>query len=205
MRSKLVLAALVAFSILPAVAQVAPAAKVSGLPLGVGVGLTDYNTDYYRPELPYWSGRMIGIAAWADYSIWHGFGVEVEGNSIFANAPKAYDKFGRTVYGGLKEESAQVGITYKYHPIHRFRPYAKALGGIGRIDFPSVNPFYTQEDSALFSVGGGVEYKAWRTVFVRADYEYQFWKGFRSGTQTLNPNGFTIGATYYLRGVHRHY
>jgi hypothetical protein len=206
MRLKLVLAAFFALSILPAVAQVAPAARIHGLPLGVGVGFSDYNTDYYKPELPFWSGRMTGISAWADYSIFHGLGVEVEGTSIFGNKPKPFDGFGRTIYGNLKEETAQVGIIYKYpRPIFKLRPYVKGLGGIGRVNFPSANPFYTEEDSALYSLGGGIEYKVWRTLFVRGDYEYQTWKDFRSGTQSLNPNGFTIGATYYLRGVHRHY
>ena len=47
MRSKLVLAALAVLTSLPVMAQVAPAVKISGLPLGVGFGLSDYNTDYY--------------------------------------------------------------------------------------------------------------------------------------------------------------
>jgi hypothetical protein len=205
MRSKLVLAALLILSTLPVFSQVAPAAKISGLPLGVGGGITDFDTDYYRPYIPYWSGRMIGISAWGDYSVFHGLGVEVEGTSIFGNKPTPHDDFGRTIYGSLKEESIQGGIIYKYHPLHGIRPFAKVLGGVGRIDFPNVDPFYTQENSALFTVGGGIEYKVWRTVFVRGQYEYQWWPGFRSGSQSLNPSGFSIGATYYLRGVHRHY
>jgi opacity protein-like surface antigen len=207
MRSKLVLAALLTLSTLPVLGQVAPAAKISGLPLGVGFGLTDYDTDYYRPDLPYWSGREIGISAWADYSIWHGFGVEAEGTSIFAGKPTPRPPFaGETIYGsGPKELTGQGGIIYKYHPIFHLRPFVKGLGGIGKIDFPSTNPYYTSETSALYSAGGGFEYKVWRTLNVRAEYEYQWWKGFRSGSQTLNPAGFTIGATYYLRGVHRHY
>jgi hypothetical protein len=79
------------------------------------------------------------------------------------------------------------------------------MGGVGKVDFPSTNFFYTSETSALYSIGGGLEYKTWRTLYVRGQYEYQFWKGFRSGSQALNPSGLTIGATYYLRGVHRHY
>ena len=48
MRSKLVLAALFTLTSLPAMCQVAPAAKIGGLPLGVGGGISDYDTDYYR-------------------------------------------------------------------------------------------------------------------------------------------------------------
>ena len=204
MRSKLVLAALITLTSLPAISQVAPAAKVSGLPLGVGGGISDFDTDYYRPNLGYWSGRMVGVSAWADYSIFHGLGVEAEGNITFANKPTPYPP-GGTFYGSLKEESIQGGIIYKYHSVFHVRPFVKALGGVGKIDFPSTDPFYTEENAGLYSLGGGIEYKAWRNVFLRGQYEYQSWKGFRSGSQPLNPDGFTIGATYYLRGVHRHY
>lgn len=207
MRSKLVLAALLTLTTLPVFSQVAPAAKISGLPLGVGVGLVDYDTDYYRPYLPYWSGRMIGISAWADYSIFHGLGVEVEGASIFANkpTPRVYGVTGATFYGSLKEETVQGGFIYKYHPVYHVRPFVKALGGVGRIDFPDIDPFYTEENAGLFSVGGGLEYPVWRNLNIRGQYEYQWWRGFRSGSQPLHPNGLTVGATYYLRGVHRHY
>jgi opacity protein-like surface antigen len=205
MRSKLVLAALLILSTLPVFGQVAPAAKVSGLPLGVGGGLTDFDTSYYQPDLPYWSGRMIGASAWADYEVFHGVGVEVEGTSIFANQPTPITPKGQHIYGSLKESTIQGGIIYRYHPVLRLRPFVKGLGGIGLIDFPSVNPFYTSENCALFTVGGGIEYKAWRGVYVRGQYEYEWWKGFRSGSQKLQPTGFSVGATYYLRGIHRHY
>ena len=205
MRSKLVLAVLFALSSLSAMAQVAPAVKIGGLPLGVGVGFSDYDTGYYFPYLPYWSGRMTGISAWADYSIFHGLGVEVEGTDLFGNKPTPFPP-ANEIYGSLSERSIQGGILYKYpRTVFKVRPFAKALGGVGRIDFPEKNPSYTYENSGLFSAGGGLEYKLWRTVFVRGEYEYQWWEDFRGGNQSLNPNGFTIGATYYLRGIHRHY
>jgi opacity protein-like surface antigen len=53
------------------------------------------------------------------------------------------------------------------------------------------------------AIGGGAEYHAWKTVWVRADYEYQWYHQY-FGPHDLNPNGFTIGATYYLRGPLRH-
>jgi len=206
MRSKLVLAALLTLSTLPAFSQVAPAAKISGLPLGIGAGISDFDTDYYRPYLPYWSGRMVGVSAWADYSIFHGIGVEVEGNSTFANKPTPRGPDSTTTfYGSLKEQTIQGGFIYKYHPIYHIRPFVKALGGVGRVDFPNTSPYYTSENSGVYSIGGGIEYKVWRTVFLRGQYEYQWWNDFRQGSQKLNPNGLSVGATYYLRGVHRHY
>src|ERR1035441_8859162 len=143
MRSKLVLAVIIFLSASPMFAQVAPAAKISGLPLGVGVGLTDFQTDYYKPNIPYWSGRMVGISAWGDYSIFHGLGVEVEARTIFADKPTPVARSGQKLYGdGLKETMAQGGIIYKYHPIFKIRPFVKAVGGIGRVQFPSLNPLY---------------------------------------------------------------
>ena len=189
MRSKLVLAALVIFSTLPVFAQVAPAAKISGFPLGVGVGLTDYSLDYGPGR------RMVGVSAWADYNLFHGLGIEAEGTTIFGGKPSVLQR--------MKQDTIKGGIIYRYHEIFHLRPYAKALGGLGSIDFPSRNPLYTHDTYTVYAFGGGLEYKAWKTLYVRGDYEYEFWQSFQN-RHFLNPNGFTIGATYYLRGVHGH-
>ncbi len=205
MRSKLVLAALFFLTLLPVYAQVAPAARISGLPLGVGVGIVDYDTDYYKPDLPYWSGRMIGVSAWADYSIYHGFGVAVEGQDIMANKPTPRGPFGETTYGSLQEKTLQGGFIYRHRQIYHVRPFLQAMGGMGKIDFPTTSPLYTSETSPLYSFGGGLEYRVWSNLFLRGQYEYQIWKGFRSGSQSLNPSGATVGVTYYLRGPHHRY
>jgi opacity protein-like surface antigen len=190
MRLKLVLAALIIFFTFPAVAQVAPSVTIGGLPLGVGAGLSDYSLDYGPGR------RMIGISAWADYNIFHGLGIEVEGTSIFADKPDDLER--------MRQDTIKGGAVYKYHTVFRVvRPYAKGLAGIGSIDFPSHNPLYTHDTFTVFAIGGGAEVKAWRNLFVRGDYEYEFWEDYH-GTRALNPNGFTIGGTYYLRGIHGH-
>jgi opacity protein-like surface antigen len=204
MRSKLVLAALLTLTALPLFSQVEPAVRINGIPLGVGVGIVGYDTDYYRPYLADWSGEMYGVSAWANYPIFRGFGVEAEGMSVFANKPPAYAPNHEIIYGSIKEETLQGGIIYKFHETHKLHPYLKGMGGAGKVNFPNIDPFYTSENAGIFSASGGVEYRAWRNVFVRGQYQYQWWKGFRGG-QGFNPAGFTAGATYYLRGVHRHY
>jgi hypothetical protein len=123
MRSKLVLAALITLSTLPVFSQVAPAVKISGLPLGVGGGISDYRSRLRSGR------RMIGASAWADYNLFHGLGIEAEGTSIFADKPDVLTR--------MKQETIKGGAIYKYHPIFRFRPYAKGLVGLGSIDFPS--------------------------------------------------------------------
>ena len=190
MRSKLVLAALLVLSTLPVCAQVAPAVKYGGIPLGVGGGLSDYSLDYGHGR------RMIGASVWVDYNLWHGVGVEGEGTSIFAAKPDSLTR--------MRQDTGKVGVIYKAHSEFGIRPYAKFLYGLASMDFPSHNPLYTHDTWSMYSVGGGGEYRVWNAVYVRADYEYQFWDNV-FGKHTLNPNGFTIGGTYYLRGVHRHY
>jgi hypothetical protein len=150
---------------------------------------------------------MLGVSAWLDYSLpfRRGLGVEVEGTSIFANKPSPVELPGRPVYGrAVREDSAKGGVIYRFQTIHKFRPYVKGLGGIASVDFYSRNPFYTHDTYLTYVAGGGVEYRAWNNIFVRGDYERQWVPDFLGG-KTLNPNGFTVGATYYLRGEHRHY
>ena len=190
MRSKLVLAALITLSTLPAFAQVAPAAKISGFPLGVGGGLSDYDLDFG------YGSRMIGLSAWADYKLFHGLGVEAEGTFIFADKP---DRITR-----MKQDSFKGGGIYKTRAFYGVRPYVKGLVGWGNIQFPSRNPLYTEDTYTEYAVGGGAEYRIWKDLFARADYEYEMWEKFH-GPNALTPNGYTFGAMYYFRGVHRHY
>ena len=190
MRSKLVLAALITLSTLPVFAQVAPAVRIGGLPLGVGAGLSDYSVDFGPGR------RMLGITAWADYNLFHGLGIEAEGSSIFFAKPDVLTR--------LRQDTIKGGAIYRARPFFGIRPDVKGLIGLASIDFPSRNPFYTHDTFTMYAVGGGAEYRIWKTVFARVDYEYQFWpKTF--GPHTLDPNGYTFGATYYLRGLHRHY
>jgi len=190
MRSKLVLAVLFIVSSLPAFSQVAPAVKISGFPLGVGAGISDYFLDYGTGR------RMVGVSAWADYTLFHGLGVDVEGTSIFAARPSAISR--------MKQNTIKLNAIYRYHELFHLRPYVKGGGGLASIDFPSRNPLYTHDTFTVYDFGGGLEYRAWRTLYVRADYEYQTVVHYESSVKNLNPNGFTIGATFYLRGVHGH-
>jgi len=190
MRSKLVLAALLSLSTLPVFAQVAPAVKIGGLPLGIGGGVSDYDLDYGP------SRRMLGASAWFDYNLFHGIGIEAEGQYIDFDRPAVLTR--------MKQEAIKGGVIYRTRQVLGIRPYVKGLVGLAKIQFPSRNPLYTEDDFTMYAVGGGAEYKVWKTLFARVDYEYQFWPNV-FGPRTLDPNGYTFGATYYLRGIHRHY
>jgi opacity protein-like surface antigen len=139
---------------------------------------------------------MLGISAWADYNLFHGLGVEVEGTSIFADRPSSLPR--------MRQDTIKGGAIYHTRSFFGVRPYVKGLAGLASIDFPSRNPLYTHDTYTMYAFGGGAEYRIWKTLYARGDYEYQFVPQYH-GANTLNPNGFTIGATYYLRGIHRHY
>jgi hypothetical protein len=55
-------------------------------------------------------------------------------------------------------------------------------------------------------LGGGVELRAYRSLWVRADYEYQFWPDFffkgAKPIGQLNPQGFTVGVLYHFNRPH---
>ena len=194
MRPRFVFAVLLFFALasLPGSAQVAPSAIIGGLPLSVGAGFSDYNIDYCCGR------RMIGVSAWADYTLFHGLGVTADGTSIFADLPSGLSK--------MRQDSIEGGFVYKGRPIFRVRPFAKFLGGIGSIDFPELdnNPYYTHDTFPIIALEGGGEYRLAGSLYAHADYQYQIWRDYHRN-YALTPSGFTIGASYYFRGIHRRY
>jgi len=191
---KLTLAVLFLTVTFPALSQVVPAASDGGgIPLSVGVGLSDYDLDWGHGR------RMVGISAWADWNLYHmprllrGLGIEAEGHAIDFARPSSLPN--------MRQDTALGGVTYTWRHFNKFDPYAKFVGGIGSIDFPSHNPHYHHDTFSVFAPGGGVEYRIWRHISVRGDYEYQFWTHF-FGPNSLTPQGFTVGATYNFRRIY---
>ncbi|MGA3049931.1 MAG: outer membrane beta-barrel protein [Terracidiphilus sp.] len=194
---KLTLAFFFVAATIPVFSQVAPAAEEGGLPLVVGVGISDYDLDWG------YGSRMIGISAWADWQLEHlpgqlrNLSIEAEGHAI------DYDRPAR-VPSTMRQDTGLGGLSYTWRHYRNLRPYAKFLGGIGSIDFgeiPPPNPFYTHDTFSVFAPGGGVEYRFWRQFWVRGEYEYQFWQH-TFGPRDLTPSGFTIGASYHFRGTY---
>jgi hypothetical protein len=187
---KLPLAILFGITTIHANSQIAPSAQKGNFPLVLGGGISDFSLDYGLGR------RMEGITAWADWRFTslpgrlRGLGIEAEGRDLNLNRPTTLPK--------MRQDTGQGGLTYTLRTFHNLSPYAKMLGGIGSIDFPdSHNPLYTHDTFSIFSPGGGAEYRIWSRVWVRGDYEYQFWHQ-TFGPHDLNPNGVTIGATYHF-------
>jgi opacity protein-like surface antigen len=96
---------------------------------------------------------------------------------------------------------------YTWRHYRNFHPYAKLLVDYGaqkniQIDgFPS---WYKSDKWMIYAPGGGVEAHAWRNVWVRADYEYQFWKVEWFDNNFLNPQGATLGVSYDFSRIRPH-
>jgi opacity protein-like surface antigen len=169
-------------------AQVAPAAKVSGLPIGIGAGFSGYNLDYGPGR------RMEGLVGRVSFGVFRGLGVDFSARTIFMNTPTQLTRMQQTTY--------LPGVYYETRPVFaRLRPFARFGGGWGVIEFPSNNPLYTRDSYVVYAPGGGAEYAISEKVSLRGEYQYEFWKDFH-GPRYLNPQGWTAGVTYYVRGRH---
>jgi hypothetical protein len=154
----------------------------------VGVGYSNFDSD--------WSGRISGISAWVDWDFYrapsylNGFALEAEGRDL---------NWGRTGSDpNLRFDTIDVGALYKWRRYRKIHPYGKFLFGYGSMDFLTVVPTYSHDTRSVLAPGGGLDYRLTRTLWLRGDYEYQFWLSFFNG-HALNPNGFTVGISYDFR------
>jgi len=188
---KLILAALFVAAVFPVYSQVAPAAHQGNIPIVIGGGFSDFSLDWGPGK------RMEGISAWIDWylnrmpKVLNGLGFEAAGHDINYGRPPGFSK--------MRQDTAEAGPIYAWNHYRNFRPYVKYLAGIGSIDFPPPVPDYSHDTFLVLSPAAGVEYRAWGHVWIRGDYEYQYWHQFFGGPHDLNPNGVTVGASYDFR------
>jgi hypothetical protein len=48
------------------------------------------------------------------------------------------------------------------------------------------------------AAGGGFEYRIYRPLWARVDYEYETWGKLFGNNDVLTPEGFTVGVSYDL-------
>jgi opacity protein-like surface antigen len=193
---KLILAIPFLAAAFPAFSQVAPAATEGGLPLTVGVGISDYDLDWG------YGSRMVGISAYVDWDLFilpgplKNLSIQAEGTDINYGRPARVP--------GMRQDTGLGGVKYTFRHYHDLLPYVKYVGGIGSIDFPDPgNEYYSHDTFAVWAPGGGIEYRVWRKLWVRGDYEYQYWQH-AFGPRDLTPQGFTIGGSYHFRSHYAH-
>lgn len=186
MRLKLVLLGVMFAAATSAFPQTAPSATQGGIPLTVGFGYSNFYTD--------WSAYESGTTIWVDWGVnslprrLEGLSVEVEARDL------SFNKTGDNP--NLKEETGVGGPVYYWHHYRKFEPFGKYLIGLGGIYFSNKpgDP-YTHDTRTVMAPGGGAQYRVWRNVWVRGEYEYQMWPDFIHG-HTFNPKGLTAGVTY---------
>ncbi|MGA2167451.1 MAG: outer membrane beta-barrel protein [Terracidiphilus sp.] len=192
MRLKSFFATLFLTASLPLFSQVVPSATEGGLSLSVGAGLSGYN-----PDLG--SGRMYGGTLWIDYtlnrapSLLHGVGIEVEARDISLDRSSSERN--------VREDAAGGGVTYTWRHFRNLRPYAKVILGFGNADYETRGLVRRNDSRTITCPGGGVEFRAFRKVWARADYEYQIWPDFFKNTTPagfLDPQGLTVGVMYHF-------
>lgn len=177
----------------PAFSQVAPAAREASIPFSVGAGVSNFDMDWGHT-------RMYGGTLWAD---WHpqlprflnGLGIEAEARDIDYGRPAELPS-------NFRQDTAGGGIIYTWHHFRNFRPYGKGLIEFGSFDFRSTDPYYSHDTRTVYAPGLGLEFRAYHHLWVRADYEYQFWPNLLGFT--ADPQGFTVGAIYDFRHIRFH-
>jgi len=198
MRLKSLLLMLFLTASIPAFSQVEPSAAEKGLPLVVGGGISDFYTEMISKHLE-------GPTVWADWNFYRGpsflrgFGVEAEVRDLDFGQPQG-QKLQLATFGG--------GPVYTWRHFRSFHPYGKFLvdySAMDHIKIAGLPSWYTADKWTTYACGGGVEYRTWGNVWIRADYEYQFWRvEFFNPNSFLNTQGFTVGASYNFGHMRAH-
>jgi opacity protein-like surface antigen len=162
--------------------QTIPAAKGGNARFLIGAEGSYFNTDFPA------NTHMIGITAFADLHFNARYGIE--GQARFINFKDFHGENERTYLGGPK-------IYIK--PNGSWKPFAKLLLGIGSIQYP-----FNIGSGTYFAYapGGGLDYRASRNWYFRAEYEYQFWPSApgipNEPNHGLTPNGVSGGIAYRI-------
>ena len=179
-----ILSAVSIVAAIPAFSQTVPSAYQGTLPFTIGGGASNLNADWGK-------NRLFGYSIWGD---WHpgdlprlldGLGVEVQGRDL---------EFGGQLPKGYRQDTVGAGLIYSYRHFRRFRPYGKFLIEYGRLNTGG-GEILTDK---VYAPAFGLEYHAIQRLWVRADYEYQAWPSLLNG-KNLDPQGFTLGASYDFR------
>jgi hypothetical protein len=200
MRFKLLVPPILTVSLLfaagPAFSQTtAPYQAKGGIPIVIGGGPSAFNPDWGH-------GIMYGGSVWVDWyprNLPHslsGLGVEVEARDISLDRHPEPNQPPRSGQANTKEDTVGGGPIYTWRHFRNFHPYLKGIFSQGSIDFISPSPTYSHDTRLVMAGGGGFEYRVYRPIWVRADYEYQSWGKLFANNDVLTPEGLTVGISY---------
>ncbi len=179
-------------------AQIRPSAEGgSGGSAQIGAEISTFNPDYgclHSSAFTCWNNQLIGIAPFMDTRrMFPRTGIEAQARFLHWRGP-----------GSLTESSYMVGPRIGLYRFKEISINAKLMAGRASLTVPKgaqgAGSYFA------FAPGGLVEYRLNRRMFLRGDYEYQFWPTFKGihtattdGTGALTPNGLSIGVSYALQ------
>lgn len=185
MRSKFLLGLGLLVATTPLFGQVRPAGFERTIPLKVGFGYSNFDSD--------WNGRVAGPSAWVDWTLSQApgllnrFAIEAQARRLSEDNGSFHLRY-NTFAGG-----PVYNVDIRRHPW--IRPYAGFLVGIGSLDFPPTKSGYSHDTRTVYSPTGGADLTLVSRVKLRAGYDYQYWPDLFHH-HALNPAGLTIGVTY---------
>jgi hypothetical protein len=160
----------------------------------IGTGLS-----YFTPS--YGPGRIAGETLWIDNSLERvpaflsGLSVDFEARNL--SFARSSDE------PVMRVDTAGGGAMYRWDHFLKALPYAKVTEGLGNIDYMAGTD-RAHQSRAVTGMGGGCDIRAFGPVWVRADYEYEYWPNFwikkvaSPVGAPLNPQGLTVGAIYHF-------
>jgi len=164
-------------------AQAAPAVLGGDHTLWAGVEYSNFTPDFGPPQ------RLVGVGGYVDFNWNSRYAIEGETRFLRFND-----------FNGEYEDNYLAGPKIFVFRHGKFRPYAKVLFGVGKINFP-----YEIGNGSYFAIapGAGLDYRLTGRIILRAEYEYQFWPGAPGiagePSNGLKPNGFSAGFAYRFR------
>jgi hypothetical protein len=166
--------------------QADPSAYRGKISLTAGGFGSAFQPDYAGGGVPGTSPyRLYGFGAYADLRMTRWVSIEAEMRWLREHS-----------FVGITQDTYLFGPRV---PIHEYKrlgatPYAKALVGLGKMDFEYKEAYGRFTDLAI---GGGVDLNLSKRWSVRAfDFEYQFWPNWINGT--LKPYGASAGVAYRI-------
>lgn len=163
-------------------AQAIPMAERTGH-IQVGAGFSFAIPDYSKTYIK-------GFTIYGDADLWKRLGIEADVHYISILTPT-----------DIGQNTFLVGPRFSVIRQGRLNAYVKALGGVGRFVYqPGWNPNPHTDTFGVYSLGGGIEYRASRHLNIRAvDIEAQRWPSYGTPgfpAHGLTPFVTTFGAAY---------
>ncbi|HEX4308761.1 MAG TPA: hypothetical protein VHZ25_01970 [Acidobacteriaceae bacterium] len=197
----------IVFLLLPAalIAQNSESATGGEASISAGVEFSSFNPDWgCANSAPFGcSDELYGPTAVFDFDLHQQYGIEGEARWLHWHGN-----------AGQIESNYVVGPRYRIVRYRRLTGWAKLGFGGGWITTPDYPAAGSLKGSYfIYAPGGTVNYRLNRDLFVRADYEWQFWPSF-VGPPTFNPttgqvvqhgggltpNGLSVGLIYRFLG-----